>query len=92
MSGNQTKSVLNETDILLAVFGKDPEENVRTHCLAFYSHQAMSPIKTDIHLLSLIPEPVTTPATCSFTQKLMSGQNFVISANQPIYAIEKQLQ
>ena len=51
--------MLNEVDTWLSVLGKDPEENTRTHISAFYSHQAMSAIKTGRLFLSLIPEPVT---------------------------------
>ena len=45
VSGNKTKSVLNKADTWLAVLRKDTEENRRTHFSAFYSYQAMSPIK-----------------------------------------------
>ena len=96
MSSNQTKSVLNEADTWLAVLGKDPEENTRTHFSAFYSHQGMSPIKIGSHLPQ---EPVTAPATVrhtvnivyKITQKVNPGQISVITGDQPVYTIGKQL-
>ena len=60
----------------------------------------MLPIKTGSHLLPLIPEPVTAPATVrhavnivhQITQKVNPGQISVITEDQPVYAIGKQLQ
>ena len=99
MSNNQ-KSLLNESNTWLAVLGKDSEENTRTHFSAFYSHQAMPPIKTGSHLLPLIPEPVKAPATLrravnivhKISQNVNQGQISVITGDQPVYAIGKHLQ
>ena len=56
----------------------------------------MSPIKTGRHLLSLVPEPVTAPATVrhavNIVHKINPGQISVITGDPPVYAIEKQLQ
>ena len=91
MSNNQTKSVLIEADTWLAVLGKDPEENAGTHFSVFYSHQAMSPIKTGSHLLLLIPERDTAPATVrhsvNIVHKINPDQIFIITGDQPVYAI-----
>ena len=86
VSSNQIKSVLNEACTWFTVLGKHLEENTRTHFSAFYSHQAMSPIKTGSHLPLLIPEPVTAPVTVrhavnivpKITQKVHPGQISVI--------------
>ena len=95
VSGNQIKSVLNEADTWLAVLGKNPEDNARTLFSAIYSHQAMSPIKTGSHLLPLIAEPVTAPATVRYavnivnkiTQKVNPGRISFITVDQPVNAI-----
>ena len=100
VSGNQKTSVLNEADTWLAVLGKAPEENIKTHFSAFYSHGAMLPINTGSLLLPLIPEPVTVSAigrhavniVHKITQKVNPGQISIIRGDQPVYAIGKQLQ
>ena len=92
--------MLNEVYTWLAVLGKDPDKNKRIHFSAFYSNQAMSPIKNGSHLLPLIPEPVTAPATVrhaanivhKITQKVNPDQISVITGDQPVYEIGKQLQ
>ena len=100
VTDNPTKSMLNEVYTWLAVLGKDPDKNKRIHFSAFYSNQAMSPIKNGSHLLPLIPEPVTAPATVrhaanivhKITQKVNPDQISVITGDQPVYEIGKQLQ
>ena len=92
--------MLNEADTSLAVLGKDPKESTRTHFSVFYSHQAISPIKTGSHQLPLIPEPVTAPAAVrhavnivhKITQNVSPGQISIITGNRPVYAIQKHLQ
>ena len=75
---------------------KKSEENARAHFTAFYSHQAMPPIKTGSLLPPLIPEPVTALATVrhavKFVHKINPGQISVITGDSPVYVIEKQLQ
>ena len=50
---------------------KKSEENAKAHFTAFYSHQAMPPIKTGSYLPPLIPEPVTALATVRHAVKFV---------------------
>ena len=92
MSGNQKKSVLNEVDTWLAVLGKAPEENIKTHFSAFYSHGAMLPINTGSLLLPLIPEPVTVSAIGRHAVNIVHKITQEVNPGQLVYAIGKQLQ
>ena len=67
---------------------------------SFYSKIAEPPIKCGSHLLPLIQEPVTSPATVrqaihiirKITGKVNPGQMSVVTGDQPVYALGKQLQ
>ena len=65
----------------------------------FYSANSLPSAKTSCHLLSLIPESVTVPATlkrvinviCNIIGKVNPGQILtVITGNHPVYAPRKQ--
>ena len=69
----------------------------------FYSRQQCDEtpvVKTSTHLLPIIPVPVQSPATvrhCTnqvkrITERLNPGQPAVITADQPVYAVGKQVQ
>ena len=82
----------------LAKNPESPEE--RMSFSAFYSVQANPPNSTSSNLLPLIPEPVTAPATVRHATKIVMGiveeinpgQQPVITGDQPVYALGKQLQ
>ena len=78
-----------------------PEDcNDRISFSAFYSQQVITPpVVTTSHPLPLISEPVTSPATVrhamiqvkAITYKLNPGQPAVITGDQPVYALGKQI-
>ena len=68
---------------------------------AFFSRSCTDEVvKTSSHLLPMIPEPVDSPATVRhatkqikmITDRLNPGQPAVITGDQPVYAIGKQVQ
>ena len=70
---------------------------------AFYLRQQCDEtpvVKTSTHLLPIVPVPVQAPATvrhCTnqvkrITERLNPGQPAVITADQPVYAVGKQVQ
>ena len=65
-----------------------------------FSRTSDTVFKTSSHLLPFITEPVTAPATVrntanmvkAITENINPGQPVVITADQPVYALGKQLQ
>ena len=66
---------------------------------AYFSRTSDTVFKTRSHLLPLITETVTAPATVLYaanmvkatTENVNPGQPVVITADQPLYALGKQL-
>ena len=66
----------------------------------YFSRNSNTVFKTSSHLLSLITEPVTAPATVrhpanmvkGITENVNPGHPVVIIAHQLVYALGKQLQ
>ena len=93
-------SIHHDVTSWLEVLGKDSEEGTKRNFSSFYSKDAVSPIKCGSHLLPLIQEPVTCPATVrhavhiirKITGKVNPGQMSVVTGDQPVYALGKQLQ
>ena len=92
-------SIKHECDSWLEILGTNPEGDIKTHFAAFYSAIAEQPTKCSSHLLPLIPEPVTAPATVrhavniihKIIEKVNPNQKVVITGDQPVYALGKQL-
>ena len=77
------------------------QKRIQEHTFQTFTHtRSCLQQKTGSHLLPLIPEPVTAPATVrhavnivhKITQKVDPGQISAITGDQPVYAIGKQLQ
>lgn len=72
-------------------------EDIETDFSVFYSHQVMSPIIASSHLLPLITETITAPATVRHgvnigqknIQKVNPDQISVITGDEPVYANSK---
>ena len=94
------KSVIGEMETWINVLRSDPVEGTKIHFSGFYSDQSAIPIQSGSHLLPLISEPVTAPATVRHATHIAKdiirhtnpGQVSVITGDQPVYAIGKQLQ
>ena len=67
---------------------------------AYFYRTSDAVFKTSSHLLPFITEPLTAPATVrhsanmvkAITENVNPGQPIVITADQPVYALRKQLQ
>ena len=79
----------------------EPEEvKDRMNFSAYFSRTSDTVSKTSSHLLPLITVPVTAPATVhhaanmvkAITENVNPGQPIVITADQSVYALRKQLQ
>ena len=95
------KPVYEEATAWLEKLARNPDSpEERMSFSAFYSAQANPPNSTSSNLLPLIPEPVTAPATVRHATKVVMkiveevnpGQQPVITGDQPVYALGKQLQ
>ena len=79
----------------------EPEDlNNQMSFWAYFSRTSDTVFKASSHLLSLITEPVTAPATVrhtankvkTITVNVNPGQPVAITPDQPVHALKKQLQ
>ena len=93
-----TSSHPNEWLLKLATESEDLKDQMSFS--TYFSRTSDTVFKTRSHLMPLITEPVTDPATVrhtanmvkAITENVNPGQPVVITADQPVYALGKQLQ
>ena len=96
------RDILSEAKPWLNRLSEDENEmNAKMSFSAYFSSlKKREVIQTKSHLLPLIPEPVTSPATVrhammqviAITKRVNPQQNAVITGDQPVYALGKQIQ